>query len=175
MNLKKRGYMDKILYINLTDGSCKFSPLDEKAAYLLLGGKGLGLWILYKMTRAGINPLSPENLLIFATGPLTGTIAPTSSKLCIVTKSPATGTLLDSYCGGFFASELKFAGFDCIVISGRADEPSIIVIENESVDIKPAKHLWGLNTAETEAAIKGWLGKTLKLRVSVQPEKGSLQ
>jgi len=163
MDLKKRGYMDRILYINLTDGSCKLSPLDEKAAYLLLGGKGLGLWILYKMARAGISPLSPENPLIFATGPLTGTIAPTSSKLCIVTKSPATGTLLDSYCGGFFASELKFAGYDCIVINGRADEPSMIVIENGSVDIKPAKHLWGLTTAETEIAVKRMVGEDFKV------------
>lgn len=163
MNLEERGYAGKILYIDLTDNSYKFLPLNENVAYLLLGGKGLGVWILYKMMHAGVSPLSPENLLIFATGPLTGTIAPTSSKLCVVTKSPATGTLLDAYCGGFFASELKFAGFDCIVISGRAEKHSIIVIDNGEVDIKDAKYLWGLTTTETERDVKRRMGENFEV------------
>ncbi|MEM2150316.1 MAG: aldehyde ferredoxin oxidoreductase family protein [Candidatus Bathyarchaeia archaeon] len=163
MKLEKRGYSGKMLYIDLTNSSCKQLPLDEKVAYLLLGGKGLGIWLLYKMLRGGTDPLSPENLLIFATGPLTGTIAPTSSKLCVVTKSPATGTLLDSYCGGFFAPELKFAGFDCIIISGRAEKPSIIVIDDGEVDIKNAENLWGLTTLEAERSIKKMIGKDFEI------------
>ncbi|MEM3921298.1 MAG: aldehyde ferredoxin oxidoreductase family protein [Desulfurococcaceae archaeon] len=163
MRLEKRGYCGKMLYIDLTDNSHRELLLDEKVAYLLLGGKGLGIWILYKMLKPGIPPLSPENLLIFATGPLTGTIAPASSKLCVVTKSPATGTILDSYCGGFFASELKSAGFDCLIIGGRAEKPSIMIIDDGEVELINAEHLWGLTTAETEKSIKKLIGSDFEV------------
>ncbi|MBS7611572.1 aldehyde ferredoxin oxidoreductase family protein [Candidatus Bathyarchaeota archaeon] len=163
MELENRGYMGKILYVDLTECSSRFQHLDEKVTYLLLGGKGLGLWLLYKLTEGGVDPLSPSNPLIFATGPLTGTIAPTSSKLCVVTKSPATKTLLDSYCGGFFASELKFTGYDCLVIKGRTERPVMVVIDRGEVDIKPAENLWGLTTAETESNVKRMLGEDFKV------------
>jgi len=163
MNLKGRGYAGKILYVDLTEKSCRTEALNEQIAYLLLGGKGLGTWLLYKLTEKNVDPFSPDNPLIFATGPLTGTIAPTSSKLCIVTKSPATKTVLDSYCGGFFASELKFAGYDCLIVRGRAEEPSIIVIDGEYVDIKPATWIWGSSTFETEKSVKKTLGEDFKV------------
>lgn len=163
MELKNRGYMGKILYVDLTENSSQVQPLDERVAYLLLGGKGLGLWLLYKLAEKGVDPLSPSNPLIFATGPLTGTIAPTSSKLCVVSKSPATKTLLDSYCGGFFASELKFTGYDCLVIIGRAENPVVVVIDKGEVDIKSAENLWGLTTAETEGKLKRMLGEDFKV------------
>lgn len=158
MELKGRGYAGKILYVDLTKNSYKTETLDEKIAYLLLGGKGLGFWLLYKLIEKGVDPFSPSNPLIFITGPLTGTIAPTSSKICVVTKSPATKTILDSYCGGFFSPELKFAGYDCIVISGRAEQPSMIIIDKGEVDIKPAGQIWGASTIETERTIRRSLG-----------------
>ncbi|MFQ6095713.1 MAG: aldehyde ferredoxin oxidoreductase family protein, partial [Candidatus Bathyarchaeia archaeon] len=124
----------------------------------LLGGKGLGALLLYKKTEKEINPLSPQNPLIFATGPLTGTSAPGSSKFCVVTKSPATGTIDDSYCGGFFGSELKMAGYDALVLLGRAAEPSILIIQDSEVYSEPASDLWGMFTADTEKALKERLG-----------------
>lgn len=168
MKLENRGYMGRILYVDLTEGSYRVEPLDEKVAYLLLGGKGLGLWLLYKLTEKGVNPLSPDNPLIFATGPLTGTAAPTSSKLCVVTKSPATNTLLDSYCGGFFASELKFAGYDCLVVKGKSEKPTLVVIDGGRVDVLSAESLWGLTTVDTENSVKKMLGEDFKV-VSIGP------
>jgi aldehyde:ferredoxin oxidoreductase len=163
--LEGRGYAGKILYVDLTKNKIWMKPLDEKIAYLLLGGKGLGIWLLYKLTRKNENPFSLSMPLIFAVGPLTGTSAPTSSKTCIVTKSPATRTLLDSYSGGFFGSELKYAGYDCLVIIGKADDPSILVIDNGNVDIRPAGQLWGLTTLEAEKEIKKTLGEGFKTMV----------
>lgn len=165
MTLEGRGYAGKILYVDLTKNKIWTEPLDEKIAYLLLGGKGLGIWLLYKLTRRNENPFSPNMPIIFAVGPLTGTSAPTSSKTCIVTKSPATGTLLDSYCGGFFGSELKYAGYDCLVIIGKADDPSILVIDNDNVDIRPAGQLWGLTTLGAEKEIKKILGEDFKTMI----------
>jgi len=165
MSLEGRGYTGKILYIDLTTEKIKTESLDKKVAYLLLGGKGLGIWLLYKLSRPRENPLSPNIPLIFATGPLTGTSAPTSSKICVVTKSPATGTVLDSYCGGFFASELKYSGYDCLVITGRAERPSIIVIDNGEVDIRTAERLWGLTTVKVEEEIRKSLGENFKTMV----------
>jgi len=158
VGLENRGYMGKILHVNLTNKSHRVEQMDEKIARLLLGGKGLGTWLLYKLTEKGTDPLSPNNPLIFATGPLTGTIAPTSSKFCVVTKSPATGTMDDAYCGGFFGSELKFAGYDVIVIKGKAEEPSILVIKDSDVSIQPANDLWGAMTLDTYRALKKRLG-----------------
>ena len=89
-----RGYMGKILRTDLDSESRRVESLDDKVASLLLGGKGLGIWLLYKSTRPHVDPLSPDNPVIFATGPLTGTLAP-NSRFCLVSKSPATGTVND--------------------------------------------------------------------------------
>ncbi|RLG02279.1 MAG: aldehyde ferredoxin oxidoreductase [Thaumarchaeota archaeon] len=165
MGLEGRGYVGKILYVDLMNEKVRTETLDEKVASLLLGGKGLGIWLLYKLSRPREDPLSPNTPLIFATGPLTGTSAPTSSKTCIITKSPATRTVLDSYCGGFFASELKYSGYDCLVITGQAERPSIILIDNGEVDIRAAENLWGLTTVEAEKEIRKSLGKDFKTMV----------
>lgn len=165
MGLENRGYMDKILHVNLTDKSHRVEQIDEKIVRLLLGGKGLGTWLLYKLTEKGTKPLSADNPLIFATGPLTGTIAPTSSKFCVVTRSPATGTMDDAYCGGFFGSELKFAGYDVVVIMGKAEEPSVLVIEDSDVSIQPANDLWGATTFDTYRTLRKRLGKRYQAAV----------
>ena len=155
--------MGKILRANLTDESYRTEPLEEKIARLLLGGKGLGAWLLYKSTKAGVEPLSHNNPLIFATGPLTGTFAPGSGKFCVVTKSPATGTINDTYCGGFFGSELKFAGYDAVVIEGRAEKPSILAIHDDDISLQPAAYVWGATTVEAERSIKKRLGKDYRI------------
>ena len=87
---------------------------------LILGGKGLGAWLLYNEQPAGVDPLSPENHLIFHNGPLTGTTAPTSGRFGVTTKSPATGTYFDAYCGGYWGNMLKYAGYDALVVTGAS-------------------------------------------------------
>jgi aldehyde:ferredoxin oxidoreductase len=116
---------------------------------LILGGKGLGAWLLYHEQLAGVNPLSTENHLIFHTGPLTGTTAPTAGRFGCTTRSPATGTYSDSYCGGYWGQTLKYAGYDALVLSGSASEPCILLVDDDQTHIESAGHLWGLNITET--------------------------
>ena len=119
-----------------------------------IGGKGLGLRYLVDVISPDVDPLSPDNALIFMTGPLSGTAAPGSSRVCIVTKSPATGTFLDSHMGGFFGAEIKYAGYDGIVITGRAPKPVWLLIDDSSISIEDAQEIWGLGVFQTEKKIK---------------------
>jgi len=162
MNNMNRGYMGKILRVDLTDESHTVQPLDDKIAFLLLGGKGLGIWLLYKSTHAHVDPLSSDNPVIFATGPLTGTLAP-NSRFCLVSKSPATGAVDDSYCGGFFGPELKFSGYDALVVLGRSDNPTVLVIDDGDVRFESAQGIWGRSTFDTEGILKKRLGKDFKM------------
>lgn len=152
MSLEGKGYTGKILYADLSEESFKVKNWDEVVARLLLGGKGLGAWLLYKMAEPGLDPLAPEAPLIFATGPLTGTITP-CSKFAVIGKSPATGTIDDSYSGGLFGPELKYSGYDAIVITGKSEKPVVMVIDEGEARLEPAKELWGLTTDETEARL----------------------
>ena len=158
MSMAERGYANRILRINLTDETFRIDSLDEKVMRLLLGGKGLGSWLLYNEMAAKTDPLGPDNLFIIVVGPLTGTTAPTSGRFGIITKSPATGTILDAYCGGFFGQTMKYAGYDAIVISGTAASPKSITIDDEKVLFEDAGHLWGKNNKETNQAINRKLG-----------------
>jgi aldehyde:ferredoxin oxidoreductase len=115
MDLTQRAYCDRILRVNLTTGSIETSALPADVMPLILGGKGLGAWLLYTEQPAGVDPLSPDNLMIFHTGPLTGTTAPTAGRFGLTTKSPATGTYFDAYCGGYWGNMLKYAGYDALV------------------------------------------------------------
>lgn len=157
-----RGYMGKILRADLDNGSHRVESLVDKVALLLLGGKGLGIWLLYKYTRTHVDPLSPDNPAIFATGPLTGTLAP-NSRFCLVSKSPATGTVNDSYCGGFFGPELKFAGYDALVVLGQCSKPTVLVIEDSEARFESAQEIWGRSTFDTEKILKKRLGKDFKV------------
>ena len=158
MQLSGRGYAGSILRVNLKLGQTKVEPLNEDLARLLLGGKGLASYLLYKIAPKGIDPLSPKNPLMFVTGPLTGTLAPSSGRFCVVTKSPATGTINDSHCGGFFGPELKYAGFDVVIVEEKSDEPVSLLIENGEAKLEPAERIWGMTTLETEATLKKNLG-----------------
>ena len=140
------GYVGRILRVNLTTGAVSTESLDESLARLLLGGKGLATWYLLKNVPPQVSPLSPENVLVLFTGPLTGTLAPTSGRVGLATKSPATGAYLDSYCGGFFGAALKWAGYDMVVITGSAETPSVLVIEDGEVAVESAEGLWGTTT-----------------------------
>ena len=125
---KMFGYNGKILRIDLTKKKISSESLDKKEILDYIGGRGLGIKKLYENKRK-IDPLSPENLLIFMTGPLTG-FTPFSAFYNLTTKSPLTGTCLSSHSGGLFGPELKFSGFDGIIIKGKSDKPCYILIDN---------------------------------------------
>jgi len=173
MSLENRGYRNKILRVDLTTEKIERESLDEKITRLFLGGKGLGSWILYNELLPHTEPLSPENLLIFVTGPLTGTKAPTSSRFGVVTKSPASKTILDSYSGGFFGQMIKYAGYDVIIIKGAAKSPKVLVINDDKVKIEDGSEVWGKNTIETTEFLTNKYGKDKKTAVIGPPaERG---
>ncbi|USS40122.1 aldehyde ferredoxin oxidoreductase family protein [Thermococcus aggregans] len=143
------GYMGKILRVNLTTGEIKVEELKEEDAKNFIGGRGLASKILLEEIDPKVDPFSPDNKLIFATGPLTGTTAPTGGRYMVITKSPLTGFIASSNSGGFFGPELKYAGYDMLIIEGKADHPVYISIKDEDVEIKDASHLWGKRVGET--------------------------
>ncbi len=152
------GYVGKILRADLTSGRISTEPTNMDWAKMFLGGKGLGAKYLFEESKPKTEAFAPENVLIFMTGPLTGTIAPCTPKHIVITKSPLTGTFLDSYAGGYFGAELKFAGFDAIILKGRAKQPVYLYVKDGQAQIKSAKDLWGKDTHETEKLVKEELG-----------------
>ena len=153
------GYWGRLLRVDLTKGLVKVEELPEGVLRAFIGGKGLGAWLLYRELAAGVDPLGPENRVAFLTGPATGTAIPGSSRLASAFKSPLTGIWGESYCGGAIAHELKAAGLDAVLISGRAEKPVMLVITDGGAELRPAEHIWGLDTFEAEEAIKKELGK----------------
>jgi aldehyde:ferredoxin oxidoreductase len=156
--LRARSYCDCILRIDLSSGEIHTTPLPGEAMPLVLGGKGLGAWLLYHEQGAGVAPLSPENHLIFSNGPLTGTSAPTAGRFGCTTRSPATGAYCDSYSGGYWGQLLKYAGYDALVLAGAAAEPCLICIDSERIEIRPARDLWGLSVGETNRRLHASFG-----------------
>jgi len=152
------GYMGQLLWIDLSSGTVEKEELKETLTDKFLGGKGLGAKLLWDQVPPGTDPYDENNLLMFLSGPLTGTLAP-SMRGCVVTKSPLTGIFADSYFGGSLAPEIKYAGYDGIVIKGKAPEPVYLLVEGERVEIRPAKHLWGLDTFKTSWTLKQEIGE----------------
>ncbi len=146
-------YTGKLLRVNLSEKTSKVESIDEELFKLYLGGRGLASKILMDEIDPKIDPLSPKNKLIFATGLLTGTTAPTGGRYMVVTKGPLTGTIASSNSGGFFGAELKFAGYDMLIIEGKSEKPVYISIKDDVVEIKDASHLWGKDTYETTDAL----------------------
>ncbi|MCL5257439.1 MAG: aldehyde ferredoxin oxidoreductase family protein [Chloroflexi bacterium] len=153
------GYAGKILEIDLTTRSLHETPLDYDEARKYLGGSGLAAKVLYDRVGPEVDPLSPENLLIFMAGPLTGTPAPTSGRHAVVTKSPATGIFAESDSGGTWGQALKWAGYDGIIISGKASSPTYLWVKDGDVRIRDASHLWGKDSYETDDIIKSSVGE----------------
>jgi len=147
-----------MLRVNLTDGKVSTEALNEDWARQFIGGKGLAARYLAELLQPGVDPLSPKNVLIFMTGPLTGSIASTMSRIAVVTKSPATGTFLDSYAGGYFPAELKLAGFDGIIVEGRAPRLSMLSVKDGQAEITDASHLKGRGNFEVNEVIRSDLG-----------------
>jgi aldehyde:ferredoxin oxidoreductase len=144
-----KGYAGQLLYIDLTTGQTRTEPYPEEWAKLYLGGTGLCARLLWDNVKPETEPLSEENILIFATGPVNGTGFPPSGRYMVAAKSPLTGIWAESHVGGFFGPELKYAGYDAVIITGKASTPSWIRIHDDTVEILDAADLWGLNTVET--------------------------
>lgn len=144
----------KILRVNLTDRTTKSEPLNMEWANDYLGQRGLATKYLVSEIDPKVDPLSPDNKIIWATGPLTGTMASTGGRYSVVTKGPLTGAIACSNSGGYFGAELKFAGWDMVIIEGRASNPVYLSIENDKVEIRDASHLWGKTVWETEETLK---------------------
>ena len=150
-----KGYAGRVLNVNLNTQQFEFQPLDEEIAKLYIGGKGYGTRLLYDMTEPGIDPLGPENPLIFATGPLNGSVAPQSNRFAVVCKSPLTGGIGNAACGGSFAFGLKKAGIDILVIQGQGTKPVRLEINGDKDEVLfiDAADLWGKGTYETQTLL----------------------
>ncbi len=148
-------YTGKVLRIDLSAGTTAVEPLDMEWARLYLGGKGLLFRYLWDEVAPGLDPASPDNPLLLVTGPFAGTNVTTSSRLVVGCKSPTTGTILDSYVGGSFAPEMKFAGYDIIILTGAAPTPTVVWIRDDVVEFRPAGPYLGMKTSEVEEALRG--------------------
>ncbi|MFC2107308.1 aldehyde ferredoxin oxidoreductase N-terminal domain-containing protein, partial [Bacteroidota bacterium] len=155
-----KGVYNKILSINLTNRSCEVLDIKDEVYENYLGGRGLGVKLYTDSVAPDTDPYSPDNKLVFTTGPVTGTAVSTSGRMSLVTKSPLTGTIFYSNTGGVFGFNLKRCGVDGFIVSGKADKPCYILIDGEhGTSIKDASHLWGLDTEDTYAKIKEDEGK----------------
>jgi aldehyde:ferredoxin oxidoreductase len=172
--MMRHGYNGKILRVDLTKGQFDIEEPDEGFYRKYMGGSALAMYYLLKEMPAGVDPLSPENMLVLALSVLTGAAISGQSRITAAAKSPLTGAIGDSQGGGFFPAELKFAGFDAIVIKGRAEKPVYLWIHDGEVELRDASHLWGKITGEAEATIKDELGdeKIEILQIGPAGEKG---
>jgi len=166
--MSTRGYYGRLLEINLSTGKIEKTRIPDSDIQNFLGGRGLGAKILFDRLKPGTDPMSPENILMFLTGPFVGYPIPSSSRTCVVTKSPRTSpadkkykhssTLSYANMGGFFGPELKYAGYDGLLVTGKADKPVYILVEDEKVSIEDASKFWGMRTDEFDKAFHSTLG-----------------
>ncbi len=163
------GYIGKMLFVDLTAGIVEDRELTAQLAQNFLGGYGLGAKILYEMMPAGTDPLGPDSVLGFIPGPAPGTKALFSSRYTIVHKSPVTGGWNDANSGGYFGPELKKAGYDAVFISGIADRPVYLWINDGQAEIRDASHLWSKDTKETWTALQEEIGDDRIRVVTIGP------
>jgi aldehyde:ferredoxin oxidoreductase len=159
-----KGYAGKILTLDLNDHSSKVESLDQETARRFIGGKGLGSHLITQSVPAGIDPLSPSNVLVLAIGPLTGTRAPTSNRFGAFFKSPLTGIWGESYAGGHLGPQIRKAGYDAVMVTGRSKHPTYASILDDDVSFHDASGLWGSNTKEAEDGVRKEVGED-KVRV----------
>ncbi|HEU4459378.1 MAG TPA: aldehyde ferredoxin oxidoreductase family protein [Methylibium sp.] len=144
----------KLLRVNLTTGTVASEPLNMDWARAYIGSRGLASKYLIEEIDPKVDPLAPENKIIWATGPLTGTMASTGGRYTVVTKGPLTGAIACSNSGGYWGAELKFAGWDMVIFEGRSPKPVYLAIENDKAELRDAAHLWGQSVWATEEIIK---------------------
>jgi len=158
------GYANRVAWIDLTKGTVEYKPIAEEDALKYIGARGLGVKYVFD-NGPKVDPLSPENILCFMNGPLTGTDANMSGRMAIVTKSPLTGTVTDSHHGGWSAARLKWAGFDGLVFKGKAEKPVYAYVENGQVTLHDASDLWGKGVHETIKILQERYGNEKELSI----------
>jgi len=149
-----KAYIGKILQIDLTSEKVEEKTLPEEEYFQFLGGTGLAAKTIFDMVDPSIDPFSPDNVLVFMTGPLTGTLAPTGARMTIAAKSPLTKGWGEAHVGGFWGTELKKAGYDGVIITGRAEKPTYLFIHDGEVEFRNAGSLWGKDTYTVDIEIK---------------------
>ena len=159
------GYTGKVLRSSLTDQTAKVEALPLETARDFIGGAGLCIKYLYDELNSGTDPLGPDNKLIFAPGPFSGTTIPCASRMAVAGKSPSTNAVGVALTGGHFPVELKFAGYDALIVEGRAEEPIYVWIKNGEVKFRSATKLWGMKTTDCQQIIKNEL-KDQKIRIA---------
>ena len=152
--MNQGGYKGKILRVNLSDSNFKVDPLPKAWVKDYIGGDGFGVKLLFEEVPGGTDPLSADNKLIVGTGPITGTMWPMSGRTVFISKAPLTGIWGESHVGGFLGPELKYAGYDMLVVEGKADRPVYIRIEDSHLELCNASELWGTTTDQTTINIK---------------------
>jgi aldehyde:ferredoxin oxidoreductase len=151
-------YAGKILYVDLSSGKARTEPLNDAAAKSYIGGLGLAINLLMDVSKPKKDAYDPDNPLIFCTGPLTGTLGPAGNGYVVVSKSPATGCVGEGKTQGYFGPEIKRAGYDAIIIKGKAEQLSYLWIDDDKVEIKNAQHLKGATPKEVDKKIRDELG-----------------
>lgn len=149
-----KAYVGQWLYVDLTDGTVESRPYDQRMAEQYLGGNGFGARLLWENVGPDVHPLAAQSWLIFSTGPLCGTLVPNPGRMEVIAKSPLTGIYGDSNTGGFLGPELKYAGYDAVVVTGRAPRPVYLTIADDDVEIRDAGELWGMTTSRAESGIR---------------------
>ncbi|MGQ9624174.1 MAG: aldehyde ferredoxin oxidoreductase family protein [Candidatus Bathycorpusculaceae bacterium] len=157
------GYMGKILRVNLSTAKITEEFPDENTLKMFLGGSGLATKYLFEEVRKGVDPLGPENKLIFMTGPLTGTPSPSTGRYSVVAKSPLTGFWGQANSAGFWGTAFKRSGFDGAIFEGISPKPVYLATDNGKAELRDAKEIWGKNTSETTRLIKSELGEEFKV------------
>ena len=152
------GYHGRILHVDLTSGTTRVEQPDESFYRKYMGGSALGAYYVLKESPAHCDPLGPNNVLVLALSVVTGAPISGLSRVTTVAKSPLTGAIGDAQAGGFFPAELKYAGFDAIVIKGRAERPQYLWVHDGRAELRDAAHLWGKVTGDVQAAIRDELG-----------------
>jgi len=163
------GYMGKVLRVNLSNGRIVKEPFKKELARYYVGGRGLNSRVLYDEVKPGIDPIGPDNKIIVGVGPAAGTLVPGSQRFTVTSKSPLTGFLGDSNSGGSFGVEVKYAGYDMIIIEGQAQRPVYLWIDDDRVELKPAEHLWGKMIRDTVRAIEREIGDPDIRVISIGP------
>ncbi len=153
------GYAGKILEVDLAARTHTVRDLDPDLANRFIGGTGLGAYLLYQEGTYAVDPLGPDNTLIFGTGPFAGTSVPLSNRYGVCARSPLTGVFGESECGGHWANDLKRAGYDLLIVRGKADRPVYLWIHDDEVEFRDASHLWGKDTFETHDQLREEVGQ----------------
>lgn len=161
--VKAGGYANRLAWVDLENKKVEYQELDEDIARKYIGGRGLGVKLVYDKVKPGTDPFSPDNILVIAVGPLTGTLTPMSGRICSITKSPLTGGVTDSHAGGWAGAALKWAGFDAVILQNKSDKPVYLVVKDGNITFEDASQLWGKDLFTTTRMLRDKYGDTREL------------